>query len=262
MFVVADDLVGLRRELRLVDHDEPDTLLRQDLLLPLVVELALLTTGHPGDGRAPVEKRDGHGVLLLLELDHEPQRRPIPVDREPASPSGRRGHVTDKPQERRLSLPADPDYLVAEVENVVLITVGALAPDAYRYSMTATTRMTPLNSSPPATVDRATMRCSGRAASSCASASLIEPRMEVVDAHLHDLLGAGQPLSHVRPFGALGRVLATIRRTSDTCLPGIVSGEVCGYAALGRPDVAGLGQTVGQCRVAYEDSDPCGRGVP
>jgi hypothetical protein len=71
---------------------------------------------------------------------NEPQRRPIPVDGEPASPSGRRRHVTDKPQERRLSLPADPDHLVAEVENIVLITVGALAHDAYRYSMTATAR--------------------------------------------------------------------------------------------------------------------------
>lgn len=117
--MIAHDPVGLGRELRLVDHDEPDTLLRQDLRLSLVVEPPLLATRHTGDGRATVEQRDGHGVLLLLELDDEPQRRPIPVDGEPASPSGRRRHVTDKPQERRLSLPADPDHLVAEVENIV-----------------------------------------------------------------------------------------------------------------------------------------------
>ncbi len=86
------------------------------------------------------EQRGDLGVLLLLELDHEPQRRPVPVDGEPASPPGRRRHVSDKPRERRLPLGANPDHLVAEVENVVLIAVGALAHDAYRYSMTATAR--------------------------------------------------------------------------------------------------------------------------
>lgn len=138
MFVVADDLVGLRRELRLVDDDNADAVLRQDFHLPLVVE--------SGDGRASVEQRNGLGVLLLLERNYEPQRRPVPVDGELASPSGRRRHVTDKLLERRLSLPADPDCLVAEVENVVLIAVGALAHDAYGYSITATARWLVANS--------------------------------------------------------------------------------------------------------------------
>lgn len=52
--------------------------LRQNLCLPLVVQSPLLAAGHTRDGRATIEQRDGHGVLLLLDLDHEPQRRQYP----------------------------------------------------------------------------------------------------------------------------------------------------------------------------------------
>lgn len=79
---VTSDPLRLHREGGLLDHDELHPVFGDLGALAFVIAAALLGAADSGDCLAPVEERRWLRVLLLLELNDEPQLRPVPVNRE------------------------------------------------------------------------------------------------------------------------------------------------------------------------------------
>ena len=119
--VITHDPFRLHLESGFIDDDEPESVFRNEPALARVVDSPLLAAADPGDRLTAVEEVVRLRVLLLLELDDEPQSLPVSVnrEREAASPVGRR--VPTQPIEPGLTVPGGPEYLVAQIEDVVLV---------------------------------------------------------------------------------------------------------------------------------------------
>lgn len=129
---VTGNPLRLHGEGGLFDQHEAQPVVRDLGALALVVAAPLLGTADPGDGLPTVEEQRWLRVLLLLELDDEPEVRPVPVDGQRRSARPRRRGVTAQPVEPRLRGPGYAKRLVAQVEDVALAGVGTSGAESSR----------------------------------------------------------------------------------------------------------------------------------
>lgn len=122
---ITDDSLRPELERGLLDHDQAQAMLGDEPALPLVIDSPLLPATDTGDRLASVEERRWHGVLLLLELDHEVEVGPVAVNGQLCATRAGRRWIAAKPVERRLPIALGPEHFIAQVEHVVLVGGGA-----------------------------------------------------------------------------------------------------------------------------------------
>lgn len=80
---MPDKPLRLHSEGELVDDDESEPVGRDEPSRAFILNASLISPSDTRHGVPSIEERPRHGVLLLVELDDEPQSRPVAIDREP-----------------------------------------------------------------------------------------------------------------------------------------------------------------------------------